>query len=158
MMGKRHGKALRGTKSACLQRGVLRPYPMSRRNESLGYILVHDCPWWVSIIVGVVIYVAMYCAPMIATENEVLKPIFGALPGVAWMALMGFVGLSLLSLWRQFLMNIVSKRRAKTDAVGETACPKCGGPMVMRTAKKGANAGNQFWGCKAFPLCKGARS
>jgi Topoisomerase DNA binding C4 zinc finger len=131
---------------------------MSRRNESLGYTLVHDCPWWVSIIVGLVVYAVMNCAPMIPTENQILKPILGALPGVAWMALMGFVGLSLLSFWRQFVMNIVSKRRARTDAVEESACPACGGPMVMRTAKKGANAGSQFWGCKAFPLCKGARS
>jgi Topoisomerase DNA binding C4 zinc finger len=131
---------------------------MSRRNESLGYTLVHDCPWWVSIIVGGVVYGAMNCAPSIPTEDLILKPILGALPGVAWMALMGFVGLSLLSLWRQFLSNTVSKRRAKSDAVEEAACPKCGGPMVMRTAKKGANAGNQFWGCKAFPLCKGVRS
>lgn len=35
------------------------------------------------------------------------------------------------------------------------ACPKCGSPMVMRTAKKGANAGGHFWGCPKYPACKG---
>ena len=35
------------------------------------------------------------------------------------------------------------------------ACPKCGAPMVMRTARKGANAGGQFWGCPKYPACKG---
>ncbi len=35
------------------------------------------------------------------------------------------------------------------------ACPKCGSPMVMRTARKGANAGGQFWGCPNYPACKG---
>ncbi len=35
------------------------------------------------------------------------------------------------------------------------ACPKCGSEMVRRTAKKGANAGNQFWGCSRFPTCMG---
>lgn len=34
-------------------------------------------------------------------------------------------------------------------------CPKCGSLMVMRTAKQGANAGNQFWGCSKFPQCRG---
>jgi restriction system protein len=34
------------------------------------------------------------------------------------------------------------------------ACPSCGAAMVLRTAKKGANAGNQFWGCSTYPACK----
>lgn len=34
-------------------------------------------------------------------------------------------------------------------------CPKCGKPTVLRTAKSGANAGKQFWGCTAYPDCKG---
>ncbi len=38
------------------------------------------------------------------------------------------------------------------------ACPKCGSEMVRRTAKKGSNAGNQFWGCSRFPGCTGIRS
>lgn len=33
-------------------------------------------------------------------------------------------------------------------------CPKCGGTLVLRTAKKGANAGSQFYGCSNFPNCK----
>ncbi|NLC80673.1 MAG: restriction endonuclease [Lentisphaerae bacterium] len=35
------------------------------------------------------------------------------------------------------------------------ACPKCGSAMVLRTAKKGANAGGQFWGCSRYPECRG---
>ena len=31
-------------------------------------------------------------------------------------------------------------------------CPDCDGPMVSRTGKFGV-----FWGCKAFPNCKGTR-
>ena len=27
--------------------------------------------------------------------------------------------------------------------------------MVLRTARKGANAGNQFWGCSKYPRCRG---
>ena len=38
------------------------------------------------------------------------------------------------------------------------ACPKCGGRMVQRVAKRGANAGNTFWGCKSYPECRGVRN
>lgn len=34
-------------------------------------------------------------------------------------------------------------------------CPKCGRPMVRRTARRGANAGGEFWGCSEFPRCRG---
>ena len=33
-------------------------------------------------------------------------------------------------------------------------CPKCGGKLVLRTAKQGINAGNQFYGCCNFPKCR----
>lgn len=36
-------------------------------------------------------------------------------------------------------------------------CPNCGEPMRKRTARNGANAGSQFWGCSAFPRCRGTR-
>ena len=34
-------------------------------------------------------------------------------------------------------------------------CPQCGRAMVLRTAKGGRNPGSQFWGCSAYPECKG---
>ncbi len=37
-------------------------------------------------------------------------------------------------------------------------CPTCGGPMTRKTARRGPNAGTQFWGCVAYPNCKGARN
>ena len=33
-------------------------------------------------------------------------------------------------------------------------CPKCGSRLVLRTAKKGDHAGDQFYGCSAFPKCR----
>ena len=33
-------------------------------------------------------------------------------------------------------------------------CPRCGSDLVLRTAKKGPNAGSQFWGCSTFPKCR----
>jgi four helix bundle suffix protein len=35
------------------------------------------------------------------------------------------------------------------------ACPKCGKPTALRTAKSGKTAGKQFWGCTGYPDCKG---
>ncbi len=35
------------------------------------------------------------------------------------------------------------------------SCPQCSKLMVLRTAKTGKNAGQQFWGCSAYPECKG---
>ena len=40
--------------------------------------------------------------------------------------------------------------KAETDKI----CPRCGKKMVLRTAKKGENAGKQFWGCSGFPKCR----
>ena len=33
-------------------------------------------------------------------------------------------------------------------------CPRCGSKLVLRTAKRGENAGNQFYGCSGFPKCR----
>jgi restriction system protein len=36
----------------------------------------------------------------------------------------------------------------------KTTCPKCSSPLVLRTAKSGANAGAQFYGCSKYPACR----
>jgi four helix bundle suffix protein len=43
--------------------------------------------------------------------------------------------------------------KAKT-APAAPSCQACGKPMTLRTARKGAKAGSQFWGCSGFPGCK----
>jgi ATP-dependent DNA helicase RecQ len=40
-------------------------------------------------------------------------------------------------------------------ADGTPVCPKCGSVMKLRTARRGSNAGGQFWGCSTFPECRG---
>ncbi len=37
-------------------------------------------------------------------------------------------------------------------------CPRCGGALVLRTAKKGSNVGNRFYGCSNFPKCRYIRN
>ena len=42
-------------------------------------------------------------------------------------------------------------------STSEPVCPVCQSTMVKRTAKRGANSGNAFWGCSQYPACKGTR-
>lgn len=37
------------------------------------------------------------------------------------------------------------------------SCPKCGVPMLLRTASKGEHAGRQFYGCPNYPKCRETR-
>jgi len=50
--------------------------------------------------------------------------------------------------------------RAPTVSTHESApsCPKCSATMTLRRAKRGTNAGSQFWGCPHYPRCKGTRN
>lgn len=40
---------------------------------------------------------------------------------------------------------------------GAPFCPECQSRMVKRKAKRGAHAGNAFWGCTRYPECRGTR-
>ena len=51
-----------------------------------------------------------------------------------------------------------SHARAGSRAQSSLTCPRCGSPMVRRIAKHRGAAGQQFWGCTRYPLCKGTRS
>lgn len=46
---------------------------------------------------------------------------------------------------------------APAPAPATPACPVCSKPMLRRTAKRGGSAGSSFWGCSAYPGCRGTR-
>lgn len=56
---------------------------------------------------------------------------------------------------REHIENL--KYRNRPRSVEPEACPKCGHPMVLRTAKSGKYKGKQFWGCTEFPRCRGVK-
>lgn len=60
------------------------------------------------------------------------------------------------------LMEPTASRRDVTSHPAQTSnapsCPLCGNLMVLRTAKRGANAGKDFWGCSNYPACRGIRA
>lgn len=49
----------------------------------------------------------------------------------------------------------IVKGTSQSAQAHAVSCPKCSLPMVRRTAKKGANAGQEFWGCLDYPRCRG---
>lgn len=51
--------------------------------------------------------------------------------------------------------NVDSAEEQKIEVAEKSMiCPRCGAQLVLRTAKKGDNAGNQFYGCSSFPKCR----
>jgi restriction system protein len=46
---------------------------------------------------------------------------------------------------------------AAAPAATAPSCPICAKTMLRRTAKRGPNSGNEFWGCSGYPSCKGTR-
>lgn len=46
---------------------------------------------------------------------------------------------------------------AVSESASTPGCPKCGREMVQRTASRGANRGEVFWGCPGYPRCRGTR-
>ena len=60
-----------------------------------------------------------------------------------------------------FAERLSVRRRSATSSEPESdetpACPLCGKPMVLRTARNGSQAGTRFWGCRLCPDCRGTR-
>lgn len=54
------------------------------------------------------------------------------------------------------LLPLIADVQAKPniEASKKASCPRCGSELVERQAKRGANVGNTFMGCSAFPKCR----
>ena len=40
------------------------------------------------------------------------------------------------------------------ESTDSRVCPKCGGALVLREARRGAQVGNKFYGCSNYPKCR----
>lgn len=68
---------------------------------------------------------------------------------------------------KRMLAEVPAASSAKPERQPETAdasalttmvvCPSCSQPMVKRLAKRGPKAGQAFYGCSAYPVCKSTR-
>jgi hypothetical protein len=96
---------------------------------------------------------------------------------IVFVILAGIVGLvirALLDGFESFVARKARERRSRgntgrdtalsaaTDATERTSesaphCPTCNRVMVLREARRGPNRGSKFWGCPAYPDCRGTR-
>ena len=60
-----------------------------------------------------------------------------------------------------FTENMTKERlrslKDESQASQGEICPKCGKYMVKRIAKRGKNAGKEFWSCSEYPNCTGSK-
>jgi restriction system protein len=54
----------------------------------------------------------------------------------------------------QLIGQVQKQQVVSPEPALENLCPKCGGEMLMRTAQRGPNPGQKFWGCSNFPRCR----
>jgi len=153
---------------------------MARRKKSTGadvfFNLASKLPWWACLTIAAVGYFVLH-----RIANTPLKPIVpghvgetiypAMFHGIAaagqYIVPILFVAAAIVSLIRAKFGKpedeLVPRQQASPRPVRKTsttlvACPECGGAMVHRSAKRGANAGNMFWGCTSYPRCKGTRA
>ncbi len=50
--------------------------------------------------------------------------------------------------------DIENPGKGSVDKEEKRICPRCGASLILRTASKGEHAGEQFWGCEAYPKCR----
>ena len=63
----------------------------------------------------------------------------------------------LLAIIREQHPHPAPAKAANPAAATAPSCPQCNSTMVLRTARKGAQAGSSFWGCPKYPGCRGTR-
>lgn len=51
----------------------------------------------------------------------------------------------------------VKSLKGRLSAASQDMCPRCGGNLVERVARKGPSAGRKFIGCSGYPKCKYTR-
>jgi restriction system protein len=129
-------------------------------------------PWWVSLVLAAISYLALH-----AYANQPPEPVTpgraadGIVP--AFLKGLAFAGQFILPILFAFAAVLSFLKRASPKPKQPTlsaskppnskiansapSCPACSGQMVMRSAKKGSNAGTAFWGCSNYPRCKGTR-
>jgi restriction system protein len=54
----------------------------------------------------------------------------------------------------QLIGNVQKQGTASPKPASANICPQCDGELVLRTAQRGLNPGQKFWGCSNFPKCR----
>lgn len=148
--------------------------------------IVAKLPWWVGVALAIVFYLWMHhVATQVSPPTTDLKQMGAFVGGEIWRTLATFLQYVLpagcligagISAYQRF-SNGTPQLHSNPDEVPAQSgrpgtvrsqssmgsasipdCPACGSPMVKRTSKKGANAGEAFWGCTQYPKCRGTKA
>src|SRR4030042_1834304 len=131
---------------------------MARSDESMLNLLV-KYPWWVSVLVSGVAFISLkFILRSIdfgsTAANSFAKGLSGGASIVALVLLLPApIAAFNLFLKKRRHNNQKGSKKIPSETTSRGVCPKCGGEMVLRTAKKGPNPGQNFWGCSNYPKC-----
>jgi hypothetical protein len=78
-----------------------------------------------------------------------------------WVILCGVGGIALRELLRRIgrrAARQIHDPRTDRETLKTPHCPSCNRAMVKRTARRGARAGSEYWGCSNYPACTDTRS
>lgn len=89
-------------------------------------------------------------------RDEFVDQVFEAagLPLLRVRAAASYSPQSIADLVRQTISGRAIPETSAANHVDTPICPKCGTQMVLRTAKRGDQKGEEFWGCKNYPRCR----
>jgi hypothetical protein len=128
-----------------------------RRQDEEGILeLMVEFPWWFSVLVGGILYVGMrYVVPAVVSKGGTADGIAMLISSLAPFALLAFGITAFFSAIKgaSRRMRKSAESRARIEQ-GIGPCPQCGSQLVLKTARRGANAGQRFWGCASFPHCR----
>lgn len=138
-------------------------------------VIASKLPWWVALGLAVISYLALHAyvgqptTVALAVPGQVssymMPAILKGLATAGQFILPILFGVAALLSWVQQRKQVASSKSVVPFRTGQhqanasiaPSCPLCASQMVMRGAKRGANAGKSFWGCSQYPRCKGTR-
>ena len=77
-----------------------------------------------------------------------------ALPLVRFGAKSAYSAADIAAVVTPYLQEPAPPTKSARSPEGKPICTKCGVPMVIRTASRGAKIGQTFFGCPNFPQCR----
>lgn len=140
--------------------------------------IASSSPWWVGVIIAIVSYILFHA---IASSTVVSLPTdikdFGELAGkqllITFSTILQYVVpiAALIGTLISLIRSLTKKKRNASDqenravkahskqhhSQSNITCPLCSQPMLKRKSRRGANAGQEFWGCTNYPSCRGTR-
>ena len=139
--------------------------PIWQNNTHMKYlkrILAHDCPLYSIIVFSDrcrLVQVDPGDSGAIICHNSELRPIIERIWRTAPDVLNDQENLDNYEFLQEFVGASAEKKLDHVHEIHERlnsteVCPRCGGKLVLRTARNGPHPGSQFYGCSNYPKCK----